>query len=320
MVYAGVVFSLTRVGQWLLVPLLGVVAASVIWFVWVQARLIGDFCPSCVTIHFMGSLMVAVGVVHAARAPGWSSTAKPFAGFCVAGLLTVGLTQSFGAGPVTHRIDETASVSIAEPAGVHARGVGRKVSFANGSRVYNIDLLPHVGSSKAKQVMVEYFDYQCGACRTMHGFLKKLIERHPQALCVILMPVPLDRSCNRSLDALNMDYTGSCEYARLALALWRVDRGAFSQFHERVLQGASFVEAQRVAVDMVPAQTLDQALRDPWIDEMLQANIADWVAFSKDSKHLPKLLITGTKILHGLPSGEEDFIRVMERELGLSRQ
>ena len=43
----------------------------------------------------------------------------------------------------------------------------------------------------------------------------------------------------------------------------------------------------------------------------------NWVAFSADTRNLPKLLITGKRILHGLPSGEADFIRVMEHELGL---
>lgn len=62
---------------------------------------------------------------------------------------------------------------------------------------------------------------------------------------------------------------------------------------------------------------LETALRDPWVDELIQANIKDWVAFSAGTPKLPKLLISGTRILHGLPSGEADFIRVMEQELGL---
>ena len=58
-------------------------------------------------------------------------------------------------------------------------------------------------------------------------------------------------------------------------------------------------------------------MKDPWIDELIQANVADWVSFSGKTKHLPKLLIRDKRILHGLPSGEADFIRVMEQELGL---
>jgi hypothetical protein len=41
------------------------------------------------------------------------------------------------------------------------------------------------------------------------------------------------------------------------------------------------------------------------------------VRYSSTNKALPKLLITGKRVLHGLPSGKDDFIRVMESELGL---
>ena len=57
--------------------------------------------------------------------------------------------------------------------------------------------------------------------------------------------------------------------------------------------------------------------RDPWIDPVIRADIADRVAFSGEIRQLPKLLIRGKRILHGQPSGEADFIRVMEQELGL---
>ena len=67
----------------------------------------------------------------------------------------------------------------------------------------------------------------------------------------------------------------------------------------------------------MPPGEMFAALRDPWIDELIQADVSDCVAFSIKSKKLPKLLVSGSRILHGLPSGEADFIRVIERELGL---
>jgi len=68
---------------------------------------------------------------------------------------------------------------------------------------------------------------------------------------------------------------------------------------------------------LIPQAELDAAIHDPWIDELIQANILDWVAFSDGTRKLPQLLITGKRVLHGLPSNEADFIRVLERELGL---
>ena len=77
------------------------------------------------------------------------------------------------------------------------------------------------------------------------------------------------------------------------------------------------VAALAFARGLVPADRLDIALRDPWIEQLIQANVADWVSLSGKSSKLPKLLIRDKRILHGLPSGEADFIRVMEQELGL---
>jgi hypothetical protein len=76
-------------------------------------------------------------------------------------------------------------------------------------------------------------------------------------------------------------------------------------------------KAMEIACQHVSPAQLDKALLDPWIDQLIQADIADWVSFSLKTKILPKLLISGKRILHGLPSDEADFIRVMEQELGL---
>ena len=47
------------------------------------------------------------------------------------------------------------------------------------------------------------------------------------------------------------------------------------------------------------------------------SHTAAWAGLSSASDKLPKLLIRDKRILHGLPTGEADFIRVMENELGL---
>jgi hypothetical protein len=68
---------------------------------------------------------------------------------------------------------------------------------------------------------------------------------------------------------------------------------------------------------LIPQAELDAAIRDPWIDELIQANILDWVAFSDGTRKMPQLLITWKRILHGLPLKEADAIRVLERAPGL---
>jgi|GEM_PF-1684702 len=315
MVYSCVMFSLAQTGRRLFAPLLGTIAGTAVWLVFAQAVLLGKFCPWCMGAHALGAVIVLLGMVRLLMFENGGTGRVAFWGSI--GFFAIGLSQLYGPLPATHRINAVTAPAVSEPAGVHARGDGRKVSFANGGRTYNVSTLPHLGSEEAGHVLVEYFDYQCPACQTMRGYLSALIEKHPRDVCVIVLPVPLDGGCNRSMDPLDAGHPGSCEYARLALAVWKSYPIGFAEFHEKSLKNASIRESQALAHKMIPHDKLDAALTDPWIDELIAANIADWVAFSGETKKLPKLLITGKRILHGLPSGEADFIRVMEQELGL---
>jgi len=171
--------------------------------------------------------------------------------------------------------------------------------------------LPRLGPADAKHVLVEYFDYQCPACRTMHGFLRGLRAKYPRDIAIVVLPVPLERSCNRLIGPKDAAHPGSCELSRAALAVWRTAPEAFEEVHSALL--ADPVSGLRLALGKAPAAALD----DPWIGEVLKADAEDWIAFSNKTRHLPKLLVTRRRILHGLPAGEEDFLRVMEQELGL---
>lgn len=152
----------------------------------------------------------------------------------------------------------------------------------------------------------------------MRGFLDGLMARHPKDLCVVILPVPLERSCNYSLRENDTEFAGSCKLSKLALALWRTKPDAFAGFNRFLLDGATPEQATARVFELMSPAELFTAMQDPWIEELIQANVRDWVAFSVNNNKLPKLLVTGTRILHGLPSGEADFIRVMEHELGLS--
>ena len=74
------------------------------------------------------------------------------------------------------------------------------------------------------------------------------------------------------------------------------------------MKSPSVETARRLAGDPPRAAESDAAIR---------TNVATWHALSRSSRKLPKLLIRDRRILHGLPSGRGEFIRAMERELGL---
>jgi hypothetical protein len=164
--------------------------------------------------------------------------------------------------------------------------------------------------------MVEYFDYQCPACRTMAGFLESFAAKHPADVAILLMPAPLDGACNNRVPA-GGEHPGSCEIARIALAIWRVAPGSFASWHKAVIAEPSVASAYRHALGILKRDSLEAALTNQEIDLFIRSNVADLHQLSRSTDKLPKLLIKNGRIVHGLPSGEEDFIRVMEQELGL---
>lgn len=308
LVYLGLIAAPTSWGRRAAPPLLGAVLGSVFWFLFVQGVLIGSFCSWCLATHGVGLVVVCVGAI---RSPGnlvrWSAAA----------FLAIGLAQVYGPVPITYQIDESRVHSAGQA--VQADGDGRKVFFEGGRKSFAVGTLPRLGAPDATHVLVEYFDYQCPSCRIMSGYLAALVDKHPADICVLLMPVPLDPVCNDSFLPGDVGHPDSCEFTRIALAVWREKPEGFPAFHRSILSDPALAVADvlLLARKNVTRARLDVAMEDPWIDELIAANIADWVSFSGKTKQLPKLLIRDKRILHGLPSGETEFIRAMELELGL---
>jgi uncharacterized membrane protein len=166
-------------------------------------------------------------------------------------------------------------------------------------------------------VIVEYFDYQCEACRTMAGFLRSLQSEHPGKICVILLPVPLERSCNQRMTTDDRDHPGTCDTTRLAMAVWRTKPEAFVALHSWLMEPHAVADVRAKVRALIPAANWDAAMADPWIGEFLAANIDDWARLATTTRKLPKLLVHERRVLHGLPSGEAEFRRVIHAELKL---
>jgi hypothetical protein len=269
------------------------------WFVFVQAVLLRQWCPWCMALHGLGLLIAVCGFISMRKFPlAWNGIQA-----AVFGVLSLALIQIYGPAPSGYRLETPA----------------RSISFEGGHRDYDANVLPRLGSATAPHVMVEYFDYRCAACRKMSGYLEALIRKHPEKVAVLLLPVPLERSCNPAMPTADEDHPGSCELARLALAVWKARPEQFAAFHSKVLTepGMEPDAAKTLASSMLGAPELDAALQDPTIPTMLATHVLDWKVLSTSTRKLPKLIVRDRRILHGLPSNEADFLRVMEQELGL---
>lgn len=301
--YAGLMASLTPVFHRANAFFLGAIGGAALWFVFVQAVLLGKFCPWCLAAHGLAAALVLLGWMRLGGCDGL----KRMSFWGIASFLAIGLAQVYGPVSQTHRMEDLAK---------NPRPAGRMIGFDGGNKVFRVEDFPLLGPVSAKQVMVEYFDYQCPACGTMAGYLDALVRRHPQDIAVICLPVPMEASCNRDVppDAV---HPGSCRISRIALAVWLAKPAEFPELHHELFGVASPDAAEKIAWKHVSPSELNAALADPRLDELIQSAISDWKTLSRSTPKLPKLLVRDRRILHGLPSGEEDFIRVMEQELGL---
>ena len=297
---------------------LALLAGAALWFMGLQVFLLGSFCPLCCAAHAAAGCAIILGMVFLRSGGNSWKSLRPAMLSGGAATLALAAAQWFGPAPVSHRIESVAAHAAA--GGIHAQGSGRKVAFAGGNKVFDVSVLPRIGREDAPRVMVAYFDYSCASCRVMHGFLQSMSDRHPGEICLLCLPVPFEHACNSRLTAEDPVHPGACHLARIALAVWRAEPAKFQALHDSFFAAtpADEAEAMARACQFVVRERLLECLADPWIDQVLEADAEDWSVLSATSRKMPKLWVKDSRILHGLPSGSEDFIRVLEDELGLT--
>jgi uncharacterized membrane protein len=288
------------------------------WFMGLQAFVIKSFCPWCFGTHVVG-LLTAGAILWKARAK-----LKP-ALIAVPLVLIIGLAlgQIFGPKPDTHEVTTESGFGERKEIEEQMMGAGRVISFSRPDgivvKTYRLGSVPFLGPPDAKHFLVKYFDYTCSSCLEMEGDLAALFKKYPKDVGVILMPTPLNRACNPYLPAGLKDHEHACELARLGLAAWRAQPESFAKANEvlfeRPIHDPASAKAELETI--IPAEKLEAALKDPWIEKALKANLEDYRKLSSRDIKMPKLLIKGERTLHGLARSTEQFVEIIKKELEL---
>jgi uncharacterized membrane protein len=332
LLYAALLFLTFKPHRTALLAIGTCLAGAAVWFGIVQAFILHSFCPWCLAAHLIG-LTCAVLIFRGERGK-TASPAKPglLAGMAATGVLIAG--QIFGPVPDTHEesnviLEEPKETTPANPAKqdtgpVHSRGEGRKASFL-GNKQYNVATLPHLGDANAPYVVVKYYDYACNACRDLHEDLEALMQKYPGKFCVVLLPCPINRACNPNVPQHLDNHANACELARLALACWRTDPASFHEVHHALFARPvlDLPKAMEVVKPLMKKPLAPDALNDPWIAEVLAADSEDYkrinVTNSGQTNFLmPKLLVGGTRMLHGVTKTREILFKALEQEFKIA--
>ena len=171
--------------------------------------------------------------------------------------------------------------------------------------------MPVLGNPDATHIVVEMMDYTCRHCRELHPHLEAAVERYGYELGVVIYNIPLSKKCNPQV---KKDYPGkknACEYAQLAIGVWKLAPDEFAEFHHWLLEGKkppSIVKAKQRARRLVGNAILrDQALKAD-ASRRIAKQIDD---FQRLKTGLPVLLLPNNG-LRGVPKTSEEFFKFLE--------
>lgn len=309
------------------------VAWSAVWFLGVQLALVGKLCVWCVTAHGIG-LVVALLVLCSTPVRWMGTKAIPAASnlwFEPAGRLTgitvlgVAMLALFSVGllAVAQTLVEPPVVVGRLPAGQNADtgpGPDRRLAVLNGKLAVSPHQEPVLGSPDAPHVVLVMFDYCCPHCRAMHAHLIEAQIRHPGKIALLLLPTPLDKSCNPHVEETEPRFRNACELARHALAVWETNPAVFSEYDQWLFESEfprSTEEARTKAVGLITGAALDRALAKPGIAAAIRRNVEAYNA--SGAERIPVLLSPGLQGIVGRVNDEQELLGILEKELQLSQ-
>lgn len=198
----------------------------------------------------------------------------------------------------------------------------RDIDVHGGTFHFHLDELPMIGSSDAPHIILSIYDYSCHQCRELHPRLVEAQNQLSNQIAFLLLPTPLNSNCNPVVKVSLKEHSNACEYARLALGVWRAKPDAFRSYDDWLFKPAKLVpvaEARRYAEQLVGVENLDRAMADAWIGNLIRTNgflyKTNYLLFKKGT--LPELMM-GTVTTFGSIPRVSDLLNLLSQQLELS--
>lgn len=311
-----------------------IVLGAALWFIGLQAAILGSWCTYCLAAHFLGGTGAVLLLVAAPlQLNGPDGTSVPFgvpqrtwpALLGIAALLPL-VAGQFLSHPPASSLDslEVAAGETTAPATTNAPAAVRPSRiFSVHQGRFPIDLYeaPLIGSPDAPSVVVSLFDYTCEHCRKQHGQIKRVQKRLGNQVTFILLPMPLDKSCNPLLTQTPPDHANACEYTRINLAVWRAKPEVFAEYEEWFFEPERprpVAEVLAYASRLTGRNDLEELGNDPWIADYLAKGQGifkeNWERTTRNM--LPMLMIGGT-LSSGSIETDLELHDILVQHLGL---
>ena len=214
-----------------------------------------------------------------------------------------------GDAEATEKKDEKAEPAKADPEPVVPE---RKLITVAGNRItLDVKQWPLLGHADAQYVFVEMFDYTCPHCRNTHHAIKGAFENYGDKLAILALPVPLERACNDA--ASGGGHAGSCDLAKISIAVWRVSPEKFHEFHDWMFETTrSATSARAQAEKLVGAEKFRKEYGSKIPSEYVKRHVDLYKKVGQGS--VPKLLFPKSTI-NGEINSKSTMVSTIEREL-----
>jgi hypothetical protein len=179
---------------------------------------------------------------------------------------------------------------------------------------------PTIGDPKADHIVALMFDYTCIACRKMHEYLYQAIERYNDRLAVVILPVPLDKTCNKfRKKSTTYLHVNACLFAKMALAIWEISPQAFISFDSFMFRDEyppDAATARQFAEKLLGKTKLNEVMNQAIIDKRLQVSIRFFYTPLVREQVIP-LLLTAEQINYRVPVTLDSLYHLLEKQLQL---
>ena len=206
----------------------------------------------------------------------------------------------------------TKSEAAAEPAS--DTPTPRIVSFSGGATKLDAAKWPIAGSPDAKHVFVEMFDYTCPHCRSTYSAIEGAKQKLGDDLAVLVLPVPLNSQCNKTITRNDPAHAESCDLAKLAIAVWKVDAEKFETFHDWMFEGEvapTYEVARSKASELVGAAELDEVLAKSICSQFIDSHVKLYKRAG--GGEIPKLLFPGTSVVGEFTSVDQ-LLKIIDEQ------
>ncbi|MEO8270831.1 MAG: vitamin K epoxide reductase family protein [Aureliella sp.] len=212
----------------------------------------------------------------------------------------------------------TAQVAVGRPSAsreleTESAGEDRKlVTILNGVQL-DIAQWPLLGNADAKYVIVEMLDYTCVHCQNTHAAIHGAMQAYGDQLAVVVLPVPLDATCNSQINTTAAEHREACKIAKLAIAVWHLSPQHFTEFHNWLMESKpNYAQASLKAESLVDREKLQSELRSSTPSDFIKKNVDLYKRASAGA--IPKILFPRTSAVGEMRS-KDTLISLIEREL-----